>query len=157
MIYYIIEIILEEVSAMKEMARIIDNKKKNPEDRQYLICISAKDGEDDSWQIITGRTNAYEYLKDNIDFINFDESFILVESCTLEQRKSIYAFLKHVEQFYEDSFDVDDYVKGDWSEDAYRTDNGIDDKINIDNSDRIGMMDIMNDNIAISQLSVKKE
>lgn len=131
---------------LKEMVRLVDNTKKYPEDRQYLICIANTDGDSDIWQIITGRKNAREFIKDNIDLINFDESFILVEGCTLEQRKSIYAFMKHIEKFFEDDpFDIDEYINNaDWSESEYRRHNEIDESLSIDNSERIDMSSIMN-------------
>lgn len=131
---------------MKEMFVKVDNTKKYPEDRQYLICIASTDGDSDIWQIITGRTNAREFIKDNINIINFDESFILVEGCTLEQRKSIYAFMKHIEKFFvDDPFDIDEYIKNtDWSESEYRKHNEIDESVFIDNSERIDMGSIMN-------------
>lgn len=139
---------------MKEMVKIVDNSKplKSPEERQYLICIAAKDGGNDIWDIITGRTNAYEFIKDNIEFINLEESFILVESNTLSQRKSIYAFLKYVEKFYEDNFDVDDYIKGDWSEDDFRKYNDIDQGLSIDTNDRLDMSSIMNGDVETTSL-----
>ena len=141
---------------MKEMAKIVDNtkpyeKKKTAEEKQYLICISARDGGEDMWCIVTGRTDAYEFIKNCIEFINFEESFILVESCTLAQRKSIYAFMKYAEQFYEDSFDIDDYVKGDWSEEEYKDSNEIDDLFAL-NKEKVDMTAFMNGEITSTSL-----
>lgn len=138
----------------KEMVRIVDNSKpyKNHEEKQYLICIAAPYSDSDIWNIVTGRTAAYEYIKDYIDIIDFKDSFILVENCTLNERKSIYAFMKYVGQFYEDNFDIDDYVKGDWSESDYRQDNGIDESLNINSNDRLSMADIMNGAVDTSSL-----
>ena len=138
----------------KEMVKIVDNSKpyKNHEEKQYLICIAAPYSDSDIWNIVTGRTAAYEYIKDYIDIIDFKDSFILVENCTLNERKSIYAFMKYVGQFYEDNFDIDDYVKGDWSESDYRQDNGIDESLNINSNDRLSMADIMNGAVDTSSL-----
>ena len=138
----------------KEMVRIVDNSKpyKNYEEKQYLICIAAPYSDSDIWNIVTGRTEAYEYIKEHIDIIDFRDSFILVESCTLNERKSIYAFMKYAGQFYEDNFDIDDYIKGDWSESDYREDNGIDESLDISYSDRLNMADIMNGTISTSSL-----
>ena len=106
-------------------------KKKDPEEKQYLVCIKATvwSSCDDEWDICFGRTDAREYIKSCIDYIDFDHSFVLVESCILADRKSIYAFMKHIEPLYNDGFDIDDYVHGDWSEEDYDTDNGIDTSI----------------------------
>lgn len=132
---------------MKEMVKVVDNTKKHPENQQYLICIRTKpgSGEQDSWIIATGRTEAYEYIKENIDSIDMEHSFILVESHILAKRKSIYAFMKYVGDFYEDSFDIEDYIKGDWDEEDYKRNNDI--SLMIDNNERIDMQTIMNGEI----------
>ena len=135
---------------MKEMVKIVDNTKKHPEDRQYLICIRSKSGAQDIWEIVLGRTEAYEYIKENIDDINLEHSFILVESLPLEKRASIYAFMKHVESLYLDNFDIEDYVKGDWDETDYRRNNDIGMEIN--KSERIGIESFMNNEIDIVEL-----
>lgn len=139
-----------------EMVRIVDNSKpfKDYEEKQYLICIRSENYDYDMWEIVTGRTEAYNYIKDNVDLdiIDFKESFVLVENCTLNERKSIYAFMKYVGQFYEDDFDIDEYIKGDWSENDYRKDNGIDESLNINPNDRLNMADIMNGSVSASSL-----
>ena len=132
------------MSEMKEMVKIVDNTKKHPEDRQYLICISGIT-EGDYWTIVIGRTEAYKYIKENIDEINMEHSFILVESCTLAERKSIYAFMKYAGEFYSDGFDIEDYIKGDWDEEDYKRTNDID--LMINTNDRIDMKSFMNGDI----------
>lgn len=128
---------------LKEMVKIVDNTKKHPENRQYLICIAGLN--QDSWIIVTGRTEAYEYIKSNIDDINLEHSFILVESCVLAERKSIYAFMKYAGEFYSDGFDIEDYIKGDWDEMDYKMNNDI--SLMIDNKDRVNMESFMNGDI----------
>lgn len=128
---------------MKEMVKIVDNTKKHPESRQYLICISSQT--QDSWVIVTGRTEAYNYIKENIDDINMEHSFILVETCTLAERKSIYAFMKYAGDFYEDSFDIEDYIKGDWDEEDYKRMNDI--SLMINKNERVDMESFMNGEI----------
>ena len=132
---------------MKEMVKVVDNTKKHPEERKYLICMRAKSGSGawDSWDIVTGRTAAYDYIKENIDDIDMEHSFILVESCTLAERKSIYAFMKYAGDFYEDSFDIEDYIKGDWDETDYKRNNDI--SLIIENKDRVDMQSFMNGDI----------
>lgn len=131
------------MAELKEMVKIVDNTKKHPEDRKYLICIHGKT--EDSWNIITGRTEAYEFIKENIDDIIMEDSFILVESCTLNERKSIYAFMKYAGEFYSDGFDIEDYIKGDWDEMDYKRSNDI--SLMIDNKDRVDMQSFMNGDI----------
>lgn len=144
-----------QTTQKKEMVRIVDNSKpfKTHEEKQYLICIASAYNDYDTWVIVTGRTEAYEYIKGEIDTIDFKESFVLVENCTLSERKSIYAFMKYASQFFEnDDFDIDDYVRGDWSEAEYREDNGIDESINIDNGKRFNIADLLNGAVDTSPL-----
>jgi hypothetical protein len=135
------------MAEMKEMVKIVDNTKKHPEDRQYLICITTKSGsgEQDSWNIVTGRTEAYEFVKNNIDSIDLNYSFVLVETCPLSERKSIYAFMKYVGDFYSDGFDIEDYIKGDWDEEDYKRINDI--SLEVNNAERIDMQSFMDGNI----------
>ena len=131
------------MAELKEMVKVVDNTKKHPEDRQYLICIRAKEGSgtQDYWDILTGRTEAYEYIKSNIDDIDLDHSFVLVESVTLAERKSIYAFMKYAGEFYSDGFDIEDYIKGDWDEADYKRINDM--NLIVDSNDRIDMQSFM--------------
>lgn len=127
---------MEEKKQLYHVATAADEanrgkRKKGPEEKQYLICIKALQGSglEDEWEICEGRSEAREYIKTCVDYIDFERSFVLVESCVLADRKSIYTFMKHIEQFYNDGFDIDDYVRGDWSEDDYIKSNNIDTSI----------------------------
>lgn len=142
----------------KQMYRVVnpeadtrfESKFKDPEEKQYLICIkaSAQSGMDDEWDIVTGRTEAYEYIKDRIDYIDFERSFILVESCILSDRKSIYAFMKFAKQYFpNDSFDIDEAIKGDWDEDEYQKNNDIDTSLYGNPKDKLSMEELMGSGI----------
>ena len=135
------------MAELKEMVKIVDNTKKHPEDRQYLICIKAKpeSGVEDSWIIVTGRTAAYDHIKECIDDIDLEHSFILVEQVKLSERASIYSFMKHVGEFYSDGFDIEDYVKGDWNEMDYKRDNDI--ALMIDKTERVDVESFMNGDV----------
>ena len=124
---------------------------KNPEEKVYLLCIAGKDGGPDSWEIITGRTELYETIKNSIEFIDLEKSFTPVETAKLENRKSIVAVMKYLEQFYEDSFDIEDYIKGDWDEEDYRKHNDIDSAF-IPNNDVLNMQDILNGDVNTKSL-----
>lgn len=142
-----------------EMARIVNKSepsKKDPEEKLYLLCIAGKNNTEDTWYLIVGRTEVYETIKNEIENIDLENSFILVESAKLENRKSIYAFMKYVESFYEDSFDIEDYIKGDWSEDEFDNNyimNDINTSLNIDNNDRLDMASFINGEINSSSLN----
>ena len=130
-----------------EFEQKMDN---NPELKHYLICIASYE-DSDMWAIVQGRTAAFNYIKDNIDIINFEESFILVDGLPLSERRSIYAFMQYAQQFYpEDSFDIVDYVKGDWDEKDYRQRNEIYDVFQHVNN-KLSMEDIMNGNVKFNK------
>ena len=145
---------------MKEMVARVDNTqikkfKKNPEDKQYLVCIRG-DSIDDLWDILQGRTAAYDFIKDYIGSINLEESFVLVEENTLLQRISVYAFMKRVQDNYMDGFDIEDYVDGDWSETNYKINNNIIPDPEIEEK-KLSIEDIMAGNIEFSDIPTKKD
>ena len=92
--------------------------KKGPESKKYLIlfCFYSSEEEGDNnrtYEIVTGRTNARQLIKNNIEDIDIHESKILVEGVVLEDMISIYEFMKHIEINYSDGFDIEDYNLGD--------------------------------------------
>lgn len=131
---------------MVEMVKVVDNTKPyiSPDDKVYLVCLLDKDTGTKEWEFIKGRMNAYEYIKDYIEYIDFDKSFILAETLTLKDRKSIYAFMKFVSDQIEDSFDINDYIKGDWNEADFIHDNSVANELSIDPTERLNMQDIIN-------------
>lgn len=139
--------------ALKEMVTIVKDQKKTPEEKQYLICIRGKDGGTDEWNILEGRTDAYEYIKNNIEYIDLDTSFILVENLPLAKRKSIFAFMKYVQDNYEDGFDIEDYVNGDWDENDFRRMNGISSEfMEALQAEKLSMIDLIDGNLQISRM-----
>ena len=141
------EIVFAKVVKDKPDQYIIKN---NPELKEYLLCIAGKDGADDTWEMITGRTELYETIKNNIEWIDLERSFVLLSTAKLENRKSIVAFMKYCERFFNDSFDIEDYIKGDWSEADYAAQNNIDTMFS--NNDRLNMEDFMNGEIGSTDL-----
>lgn len=133
------------------MARVV---KKDPEEREYLVCLAFKYS-DNIWEILEGRTATYNFIKNCLEteIISFEESFVLVETSKLQDRKSIYEFMKYIEQFYEDSFDIEDYYNGsedidinaEMKEDLNETDNTITSEFEPD--DRLSMESFMNHEI----------
>ena len=144
---------------LKQMYDVVDKNRdidyeerervKDPEQREYLVLIAGK-YESDEWSIFIGRSEAYEYIKSEIDNINLDQSFVLVETVTLRNRISVYAFMKKCESLYNDSFDIDEYVKGDWDEDEFRRNNVHTGFINVN---RMSMQNIMNEDTEIVSLT----
>lgn len=138
---------------LKEMVTIVKDQVKTPEEKQYLICIRGKDGGTDEWNVVEGRTEAYEYIKDNIEYIDLEKSFILVENLPFAKRKSIFAFMKYVQDNYEDNFDIEDYVHGDWDENDYKKLNGISPELVIDQSEKLDIKDQINSNFEVTEIS----
>lgn len=158
---------------LKEMVKVIDNTipyeehkaKKDPEKRDYLICVSdEREDYGNWWMIVNGRTNAYETLKeiikDDHEYIDFEESFIMVETITMQSRKSFYAFMKYCKQFYTDDFNIDDYIKGDLSENVHEDEEDetnlnreVDPSMYVNNAEKIDMASLMNGEVSTSDLN----
>lgn len=146
---------------MREMVKIIDNsiprevyEKNKAEHKDYLVCLKAKEGsgEWDIWDIIHGRLATYEFIKENIDMIDFESSFVLVDTLTLKDRKSIYAFMQYAREIFGDSFDLESYIRGDWDENDYRDHNDISRQVLVDNEDRVDMESLMGGNVDMASL-----
>ena len=112
----LIESAKQEIADSLAIVKPEEEKKKDAEEKVYIILFSFEDNEGDSnwWQKVTGRTAAYECIKTNIDGCNIHDSFILVEGLPLERCVSVYEFMRHVKEkgYFEDSFDIEDYNNG---------------------------------------------
>lgn len=93
----------------------IDKSLKDPEKRIYVILYYAHEDGDDvkSFEVIIGRTNTREFIKNMIECLDIHESKVLVETVPYEDAKSVYEFIKLMESFYNDGFDIEDYNIGD--------------------------------------------
>lgn len=85
------------------------------ENNRYLLLIKIPNSDETYWEFITGRENAYEYIKNNIIEIDVDESFIIVnklKEIDFDRLHTIYGFVKYVKETDSivDEFDIDDYV-----------------------------------------------
>lgn len=85
------------------------------EDIKYLLLIKVPNSDETFWEVIKGREEAYNYIKDNITIIDVDESFIVankMKEINLDNMHSIYDFIKFVknENDIVDEFDPDDYI-----------------------------------------------
>lgn len=101
-------------------------KIKPGEDIKYLLLIKVPNSDERFWEIIQGREDAYQYIKDNITVIDVEESFIIankMKEIDLDRMHTIYGFVQFVkkENNIVDEFDIEDYIS------------------NIDNSSDIGV------------------
>lgn len=93
-------------------------KLKPGENIKYLLLIKIPDSDDTFWEIIKGRELAYDYIKNNIDQIEVDQSFIIangMKNIDFDNMHTIYNFVKFVKQENNivDDFDIEDYTSGD--------------------------------------------
>lgn len=125
------------------------NIKKPFEEKKYLIFYIAIDDdgyEYKSFEMVTGRTAAYDFIKGMASSLNMHESMILVEGVPLEDATSVYNFIIHIKQFMPpDSFDIDDYTVGDKeSENEYNNTNINNEALNIWNNVASGSVESNN-------------
>lgn len=88
-------------------------------DKTYLILLEDTEESFRDWQIITGRQDAYDYIKSMVisqeyGCIDVEKSKIVVNTLTIDKAISIYEFMKEMKlkdkviDYTE--FDIDDYV-----------------------------------------------
>lgn len=136
------------MSDMKEMCTVVH--KPDPEEKKYFVCFRSHT---DHWMICDGRKDAYEYLKECIRDgmeIDLDDGFVLVETCTLNQRKSLVKFIKFCQNIYKDGFDIDDYID-DYSETDYDHEYNAVNSDFTNNIDRLDMQSILNGETVIEE------
>ena len=72
--------------------------------------------------MIDGRTNARNFIKDRIEYMDIHDSIVVAGTVTLiqalEANMTVYEFMKQINKFFDDSFDIEDYNIGDenWEE-----------------------------------------
>lgn len=85
--------------------------------KEYLVVTYTKpDAEilEIDARFIIGQASVREYIKNCIDSIDLDLSFVLVEDVPFgvhNGKPSVYQFMKWISKNYDDGFDIDDYVK----------------------------------------------
>ena len=108
---------------------IFEEEKKGPEERYYLLLYYFIDDDGDeskTFEFIKGRTSVRERIIADLAVgdIDIHKSEILVEGAPLEDRISIYAFMKLIEIYFEnDPFDIESYNTGDIDEETNEFDN----------------------------------
>lgn len=89
--------------------------KKTPEEKEYLLLlkyVTDDDMEGTEFCIFIGRTEARKYIIDVVPDLDIFESYVLVEGVKLENRITVYEFMKHMENYFTDGFDIEDYNIG---------------------------------------------
>jgi hypothetical protein len=122
---------IDNIIFVNEEANILfirENKKieaeinpSNPESRQYIILYTDlgwdEAGNDEEfplrWEAVTGRTEAYENIKNNAPVIDIDKSIVLVENVALKDSLSVRDFMNYIknsEIIVDETFDINDYA-----------------------------------------------
>lgn len=86
----------------------------DPELRQYIILIynTNPELEEFRWESMTGRSIVYEYIKNNIEDIDPDNSIILTENVAIKDAFTVSQFVKYLQNanlIEEDDFDIEMY------------------------------------------------
>lgn len=95
---------------------MVEDPKDKGKTNKFLVILSMFD-ETKDWKICFGRDEAYGYIKDFIEVIDITESYIISEKDIIEDKISVYTFLKHVIEsgkIEDPGFDPDDYLQGDY-------------------------------------------
>ena len=100
--------------AEKEIIRLQNELEKyqpteDPEKRIYVLLLFVGNNSEQDFEIKEGRTEAYEYLKGMIEEIDIEESKVLVDGVKYQDAASVHEFMTHMKNFFNDSFDIEDY------------------------------------------------
>ena len=71
------------------------------EDIKYLLLIKLPDSDETFWEVVVGRETAYNYIKNNIDVIDVDQSYIIankMKEIDLDNMHTIYNFVLFVKE-----------------------------------------------------------
>lgn len=84
------------------------------EDIKYLLLIKLPGSDETYWEIIKGREEVYNYVKNNIADIDIENSYIIankMKEVDLDSMHNIYDFIRFVKEANDivDEFDIDDY------------------------------------------------
>lgn len=104
--------VIKDYHRVKEEITPVD-----PEERQYIILMRLNNPrrEEFVWEALQGRRNAYHFIQDNIDELEFDpeESFVLVDTVPYKDALTVAAFVRYLKNAelveVNDGFDIDEY------------------------------------------------
>ena len=114
----------------------------SPENKQYLILLYfVDDTVEKTFEFITGRDHAYNYIKEKADEIDPLKSMILVTGVKLEDINSVRDFMLKMSEYFNDGFNIDEYVHPEDLKSLALEDN---EEAEILNHEAIGLLNIMN-------------
>lgn len=85
---------------------------KSPEVKEYLVLMQYRETGENDYKFIMGRTETYKFIKDIIDELDIDESFVIVETVNISSRITVYEFMRMCKErkLFDDDFDIDQYA-----------------------------------------------
>ena len=100
---------------------------RSPEEKQYLLLLYyIEDPDEKTFEIITGRSFAREWLMEQLGAIDVDSSYVLVEDVpfkdSLSNQITVRKFLNMVQKYYDDNFDINEYIDSVYEDARYNQD-----------------------------------
>lgn len=93
----------------EDMKQVKDEFDKKNKKRYIVIYSMAADEDERYWMPFEGRDATREFIKTVVDEIDIKTGLILVDNVTLAESLSIYKFMKVIQKYYDDGFDIEDY------------------------------------------------
>lgn len=104
-----------------EEEKNINNQKASPisfvmdyEKKKYIIIYYAQIDDEDikSFEVLEGRTKTRDWIKDMAEYLDINNSKVLTDGVKYDDSLSVYDFMKAMEQYFQDGFDIEDHIGG---------------------------------------------
>lgn len=84
---------------IRKYDEVLSEASDNPETREYVILLYSEETHETRWESIVGRTNTYEWIRDNIELYDFDpdQSIVLTPNVAFKDALSVTEFIKHLQ------------------------------------------------------------
>ena len=110
----------EENKEDKPLIMGLDFSEDKNDPENFTFCILYKYGDENGdeisdWKEIEGRKNLYEFIKENVETMDLDNSFVLSEKMNYNEKLTVYEFVKYMieerglYQDEDDNFMIDEY------------------------------------------------
>lgn len=112
--------IVQNYAMIKNYDRVTEEiKPKDPEERQYIVMYTSTNDLDEEeihkWEAMQGRTQTYEWIRDNVEDLGIDpeNSYVLVETVPYKDALTVTEFIKYLQNadmVDKEEFDIDEYI-----------------------------------------------
>lgn len=89
----------------------------DPEERQYVFIMYDEFGDEviTEWESTIGRSQAYLFVKNNIDRMDPDKSIVLTDNVAMKDALTVHQFVNHLKNSglvpLDDDFEIDEFVE----------------------------------------------